>query len=171
MKKSKKKVYEYSPYITVFRENVSNRHLKRKNFHKIILQDAAMVILENNKKEILFLNEYRRGIKKKTLGFPGGHIDKNENPLSAVKRELFEETGFKAKNWKLLFSYTRSGTYFCGKDYIFTAMIKNKINNYKVEEKIQKKWLNKKQIIKKLKEKKFKTAGIIATVMFYVLNF
>jgi len=170
LKKSKKKVYQYSPYITVFRENFSNKFLKRKNFHSIFLQDAAMVILENTKKEVLFLYEYRRGIKKKTLGFPGGHIDKNEKPLDAVKRELFEETGLVGSNWKLLFSYIRSGTYYCGKDYVFKAKLKNK-DKKKIEEKIEKKWLSKKEIIKKLKKNKFETAGILASVMFYILNY
>tara|TARA_B100000965_G_scaffold403300_1_gene431076 strand:+ start:4422 stop:4886 length:465 start_codon:yes stop_codon:yes gene_type:complete len=154
----------------VFRENFSNKFLKRKNFHSIFLQDAAMVILENTKKEVLFLYEYRRGIKKKTLGFPGGHIDKNEKPLDAVKRELFEETGLVGSNWKLLFSYIRSGTYYCGKDYVFKAKLKNK-DKKKIEEKIEKKWLSKKEIIKKLKKNKFETAGILASVMFYILNY
>ena len=80
MKRSKKIVYNFTPYIKVYKENFSNRYLKKKNFHKIILQDSAMVILKNKKNEILFLNEYRRGIKKKSLGFPGGHIEKNEKP-------------------------------------------------------------------------------------------
>ena len=81
-----------------------------------------MVVLENKEKKVLFLNEYRRGIKQKSLGFPGGHLGKNENPLSAIKRELFEETGLIATNWKLLFNYVRSGTYYCGKDYVFKAI-------------------------------------------------
>tara|TARA_X000000368_G_C22853030_1_gene633010 strand:- start:306 stop:818 length:513 start_codon:yes stop_codon:yes gene_type:complete len=170
LKKLKKKVYQYSPYITVFRENFSNKFLNRKNFHHIILQDAAMVILENSKKEILFLNEYRRGIGKKTLGFPGGHLDKNEKPLNAVKRELFEETGLVASNWKLLFSYVRSGTYYCGKDYVFKAKLKTKDKN-RIEENIEKKWLDKKEIVNKLKKNKFETAGILASVMFYILNY
>ena len=60
-------------------------------------------------------------VLKKSLGFPGGHIEEDESPLKSIKRELLEETGFKAKKWKLLFKYTRHGTYNCGQDYIFSA--------------------------------------------------
>ena len=53
MKKSKKIVYKYNPYISVYKENVDNKNFQKKNFHKVKLQDATMVILTNSKKEIL----------------------------------------------------------------------------------------------------------------------
>tara|TARA_Y100000816_G_scaffold279155_1_gene251124 strand:- start:643 stop:1176 length:534 start_codon:yes stop_codon:yes gene_type:complete len=167
VKNQKKIIYNYTPFIKIYKENFKNKYLSRKNFHQIRLQDAAMVILENNKKQILFLNEYRRGIKKKSLGFPGGHIEKGETPLTTVKRELLEETGYKAKKWNLLFKYTRHGTYNCGKDYIFTAKL-DKISKGKIKENVEKKWLNYIKIIKLLEKKKFKTVGIIASVLYYI---
>lgn len=163
----KKIVYKYYPFITVYRDSVRNKFLKRKNFHKIKLQDSAMVILTNKKKEILFLNEYRHGILRKSLGFPGGHIEKNEKPLNSIKRELLEETGYVAKEWKLLFSYTRHGTYNCGNDYVFTA----KVNYKKIDkkkEKIDSYWYNLNKIHKLINLKKFKTVGIIAAILYYV---
>lgn len=36
--------------------------------------------------------------------FPGGSIDENEDPISAVKREVFEETGINLENEKLQLS-------------------------------------------------------------------
>ena len=164
-----KLVYQYNPFIKVYKENFKNKFLSRKNFHKILLQNAAMVILKNKKNKILFLNEYRRGIKKKTLGFPGGHIEKNETPLKCVKRELYEETNLKAKNWKLLFSYVRHGTYNCGKDYVFTADILED-RKRKIIDSSDIKWLNFKQISNKVKKNEFKTAGIIASILFYIHN-
>ena len=80
MKNKKKIVYNHEPFITIYKENFKNKHQSRKNFHKIILQDAAMVILENEKNQILFLDEYRRGIKKNLLGFQGGILSLEKNP-------------------------------------------------------------------------------------------
>ena len=167
MKKSKKIVYKYNPYISIYKENVDNKNFQKKNFHKVKLQDATMVILTNSKKEILVLNEYRRGINSKSLGFPGGHIEKNEKPLDCIKRELYEETGYQAKNWKLLISYVRHGSYHCGKDYIYTAQCKKNMKKKNIE-KIEKKWVNMSKIHNLINKKRFKTVGIIASILYYV---
>ena len=167
-KKNKQIVYKYDPFIKIYRENFNNKYLTRNNFHNIKIQDAAMVMLENDKNEILFLNEYRRGLKKMSLGLPGGHIEKNEKPISTIKRELLEETGHYATSWKLLLKYTMHGTYELGKDYFFTAKLVEKNTNNKSEN-IQKKWLNKKKMLYMLNNKKFETAGIIAAVSYYLL--
>ena len=170
MKNTKKIVYKYDPFITVYKENFNNKYQSRKNFHKIKLQNAVMVILENEKKQILFLNEYRRGINKESLGFPGGHIETGEKPLETIKRELLEETGYLAKNWKMLFRYTRHGTYNCGQDYVYTAKIDNNSPKSIKNENLKKKWLNRKAILALLTNNKFKTAGIIASVSFYFIK-
>ena len=126
---TKKIVYEFKPFIKIIKENYQNRYERRINFHQIYLQNSVMVIVQDKNNRILFLNEYRRGLKKMSLGFPGGNIEKKEKPTQAVKRELLEETGYVAKNWKLLFSYTRSGSYGCGKGFIYTAKLKGEIKN------------------------------------------
>lgn len=167
MKNHKKIIYKYEPFITLYKENFKNKYQSRKNFHQIKLQNAAMVILLNQKNQILFLNEYRRGIKKKSLGFPGGHIEKGETALKTVKRELLEETGYKGKKWQLLFKYTRHGTYDCGQDYIFIAKL-DKILKGNNKENTEKKWLNIIEIKKLLEKNKFKTVGIIASVLYYI---
>jgi ADP-ribose pyrophosphatase len=39
---------------------------------------------------------------------PAGRIDAGEAPLAAAKREMIEETGYRAKRWKLLTKYFAS---------------------------------------------------------------
>ena len=129
-----------------------------------------MVILQDSKKKILFLREYRRGLKKLSLGFPGGNIEKKEKPLETIKRELLEETGFLAKNWKLLFTYSRHGTYNCGKDYVFFANNLKKNKSRKKVENIKKVWMDRKEIVFHLNKNKFETSGVISAVLYYLFQ-
>ena len=54
---------------------------------------TATGIVFNSKKEILMIHHN----KLKVWLPPGGHVDDNELPDDAVLREIFEETGIKAK--------------------------------------------------------------------------
>ena len=123
-----------------------------------------MVILQEGRK-FLFLNEYRRGLRKLSLGFPGGLIEDREKPIQSIKRELLEETGLVAKNWKLLFTYLRYGTYKCGKDYVFFAKVIRK-NQLRKNENINKIWMDKKTIVSHLNKGKFETSGVMAAVLY-----
>jgi 8-oxo-dGTP pyrophosphatase MutT (NUDIX family) len=51
---------------------------------------AAAVVL-NDSSEVLLLNHVLR--PHSGWGFPGGFLDAGEQPVDAIKREVFEETG------------------------------------------------------------------------------
>ena len=48
-------------------------------------------ITENNKDYFLMVEQWRHASKEISIEFPGGVIDKNEDPEKAGIRELFEE--------------------------------------------------------------------------------
>lgn len=163
-----KLIYD-NEYVKVFKEDFELNKKKIKNYHKVIFKNAAMVILQNNKGQVLLINEYRRALKKKIYGFPGGHIEKGEKPLMAAKRELFEETGYLGKSWKHLFSYINSGTYDCGSEYIFIAKLKdNQKLKLNLNERKNLSWVSKKKLKKIFIKKRKLPAGLIAATLYYL---
>lgn len=50
--------------------------------------------------EILLIQQYRYPIDSDLIELPAGRVEKGEDRLAAAKRELIEETGFKANTWK-----------------------------------------------------------------------
>lgn len=98
---------------------VQNGHLKER---EVMKHPGGVVILALNENKIIFVKQYRYGAKDFLSELPAGKFDKpGENPLEAAKRELSEETGYIAEEWKELgFIYT-SPAISCEKLYLFLA--------------------------------------------------
>ena len=74
--------------------------------HEVIHHPGAAVIvpvLEGEK--FVLVKQYRTAVKKAIWEFPAGTLEAGEVPLACAKREIAEETGFKAKRWQKLVSF------------------------------------------------------------------
>lgn len=61
---------------------------------------VVLGVLDNGK--LLFERQFRYPLRRVFLELPAGKIDPSEHPLDTAKRELREETGYKAKLWRHL---------------------------------------------------------------------
>jgi ADP-ribose pyrophosphatase len=59
--------------------------------------DVVAVVPVDKEGNILFVRQYRYATGKEMLEIPAGGIDKGEDTISAVRREMGEETGFSPK--------------------------------------------------------------------------
>tara|TARA_B100000508_G_scaffold123449_1_gene106149 strand:- start:196 stop:714 length:519 start_codon:yes stop_codon:yes gene_type:complete len=63
---------------------------------EIVEQGNVVAILAIDGDEAILVNEFRYPVGY-VLEIPAGSVDKGETPLKCAKRELLEETGYKAK--------------------------------------------------------------------------
>ncbi|MFB2769246.1 NUDIX hydrolase [Pelatocladus sp. BLCC-F211] len=52
--------------------------------------------------KLVLVRQYRFAIGGRLLEFPAGTVEINEDPLDTVKREIEEETGYRAHKWQTL---------------------------------------------------------------------
>jgi ADP-ribose pyrophosphatase len=69
---------------------------------------SAVMMAVDGKKRILLVRQYRLPAGKHLWELPAGKVDPGEKPLQAAKRELAEETGYKARTWTKLASFWAS---------------------------------------------------------------
>jgi ADP-ribose pyrophosphatase len=117
-----REVYQAPPYIRVFRQRVrvSDGRVVD-DYHQVQFTDFAMVVASTADGHILMERQYKHGIGGETLVVPAGTISPGEDPLAAAQRELLEETGYTAEDWRSVGSFVTHANYGCSKAYLFTA--------------------------------------------------
>ena len=67
-----------------------------REFYVIDAPDWINVIPLTPDEQVVLVRQYRFGVEGFTLEIPGGMCDPGESPLDAARRELHEETGYRA---------------------------------------------------------------------------
>lgn len=63
---------------------------------------GVVVACQPSSHQIVLIRQYRYSVDEEILELPAGRIEKDEDPFLAAKRELTEETGYKADEWREL---------------------------------------------------------------------
>jgi len=82
---------------------------------------SAVMMAVDEKKRVLLVRQYRLPADQYLWELPAGRLDPGETPIKAAKRELIEETGYRAKKWKKLASFFVSPGYVQERMTIFLA--------------------------------------------------
>ena len=73
-----------------------------KYVREIVRHPGAVVILPLlDDGQVVFIRNYRVAVNETLIELPAGTLDRSEDPLSTAKRELAEETGYRAGNMEL----------------------------------------------------------------------
>lgn len=71
---------------------------------EIVDHPPSVTILPKNEEQIILIRQKRRSIGKTLIELPAGTLEPRETPLECAKRELKEETGYCAQQWKKIFA-------------------------------------------------------------------
>jgi ADP-ribose pyrophosphatase len=85
-----------------------------KNTRDVIRHNGSVVMIAVDDStnpadpDIILERQYRHAAGQYLIELPAGTRDPGETPLAAAKRELIEETGYRAKKWTMLVKYFAS---------------------------------------------------------------
>jgi ADP-ribose pyrophosphatase len=99
----------FNVFSDTLQEPDGHRHIK-----DVIRHNGSVVMLAVDERtnpadpDIILERQYRHAAGQYLLELPAGSRNPNEPPLAAAKRELIEETGYRAKKWTMLLRYFAS---------------------------------------------------------------
>jgi ADP-ribose pyrophosphatase len=113
-------MFDAQPFVSVRRQHViTSAGQAVSDYYQVVLPDFVLLCPLTEQGQIITLWQYKHGSRRYGLTFPAGQIDPGESAGAAARRELFEETGYRAGKLELLGDCAVSGNQGCGIAYMF----------------------------------------------------
>jgi ADP-ribose pyrophosphatase len=138
--------------------------------HDVIIHPGAVVILPLIAPDrVCLIRNFRMAVNETLVELPAGTIDPDEDPLETAKRELIEETGYRAKHWKKLVAFYPSPGFVAEKMTIFlaTGLTAGEATPMD-DERIETRWYPRKELAAMIRAGKIEDAKTI--IGFYTWN-
>lgn len=93
-----RRVYK-NRWLTVREDRVMQPNGIKSIYGIVSLPNSVFIVALTPKNEVYLVRQFRYPTNIYSWEIPAGGMNKEERPLAAAKRELWEETGLKAKRW------------------------------------------------------------------------
>lgn len=151
---------------TVYNEDIKLPSGKIKTYSLVRRNPTAVIIPQDDKGNIFLIYQYRYLFQKEILEAVAGFIDNGEKPLQAAKRELKEETGITASNWKALATIQLSNSVIYAKSHLFIASkLQKGVSHPEEDEKIRLVKMPIKQAVEKILKGEIRDGSTISGIM------
>lgn len=82
---------------------------------------GALAVPVTQEGKLVLVRQYRFTVQGRLLEFPAGTVESHEDPAETIKREIEEETGYRAGSWKSLGKFSLAPGYSDEYIYAFLA--------------------------------------------------
>ena len=71
--------------------------------------------------DVMMLKQYRPSIREELFEIPAGTLEPGETPLATARREIVEETGYRARRWRKLGTFYTAPGFCTEKMHLYAA--------------------------------------------------
>jgi ADP-ribose pyrophosphatase len=118
---SQRYVFELTPFVKVRRDTVIQPNGQRGLYAVVERADAVIVAAKKSDGHLVLVRQWRYAAGFLSWELPMGSVDKGETPEEAAKRELSEETGFKASKITKIGDFFPAGALSNNRAHVFLA--------------------------------------------------
>lgn len=90
-------------------------------FTQLEMPGVAVIVALTPDGQVIVERNYKHGPRRVCLNLPAGYLEAGEEPVSAARRELLEETGYAADEWVPLGQFANDGNRGAGMSFLFLA--------------------------------------------------
>ena len=105
----------------LIRENVTLDNGSSTDMEFVEHPGATAIIPMLNESRVLLLKQYRHSLREHIWEIPAGTLEPNEEVINCARRELIEETGYSAGQWRKLAKITPVPGYSNERIHIYLA--------------------------------------------------
>ena len=126
--RSRRELYR-GPWFQVFRDHLTEPPLPggRRTKRQVVLREyvrhagsvVVLPVLDDGR--VVLVRQYRHAVGAFLWELVAGHLDPGEKPLAAARRELTEETGYRARRLEKLAEFYSSPGIFSEKMFLYRA--------------------------------------------------
>jgi 8-oxo-dGTP pyrophosphatase MutT (NUDIX family) len=122
-------------YIDLLRDEVTDARGRRHVRELVVHPGAVAMVPLRDDGKVLLVRQYRHGAGTTLLEIPAGTLDRaddgtREDPAVAAARELTEETGYRAANWRALGSFFTAPGFATEEMFLYLATGLEEVADY-----------------------------------------
>ena len=100
-----------SPWRAVLEDRLVSEAGPSSSYAYLAVPRAVFVVPVTDRGEVALVRQYRHPVRDWTLEVPAGSVEEGELPLEAAERELLEEVGGRAREWRHLTTFYSSSAH------------------------------------------------------------
>lgn len=165
----RKTIYQ-SPWVSLHLDRVEmpSGHIIEEYHFLNFPSEGVMIVVTNKKNEICMIKSPRYPTQTLEWEIPGGLMDEEEKPEETAEREVWEETGYKIKNMRTVYSCHPLNSFSDKRVHtIFAELASEEQSDFDINEVSEVRWFTDEEVKKMIRNQEISDGQSLLALLLY----